>query len=148
MHLLIYSSLYTGTEEEINRDLLDICESAKRNSPILGITSVLFYHHGKFLQLLEGEEDALNRLMAKLKKDSRHTKIRILVDEPIMHHGFKDWHMETFNLSENESIDDRLIVKINDLYLEQCEMESWILVDLIREVLKSPGLKSIYREKT
>lgn len=59
MHLIIYISDYTGKDKDIGRDLIKIQKSSVKNNPDLGITGVLFYHNGNFLQVLEGMQENL-----------------------------------------------------------------------------------------
>lgn len=58
--------------------LADICiKSAARNRR-LGITGFLVEHEGTFLQVLEGEETAVNDLYITLTRDPRHRNLTVL----------------------------------------------------------------------
>ena len=105
MHAILYISDYAGKEAELDTVLLDICTKAKRNNPNHGITGVLFYHNGNFLQLIEGEKEELESLMSIVGKDTRHSNITRLIDETIEGRGFADWDMDTFNLDDKKTID-------------------------------------------
>ena len=48
MHLIIYTSRYTGDASRIDNDLVTITQTAKNNNPALNITGLLFYHNQQF----------------------------------------------------------------------------------------------------
>ena len=76
MHLIIYTSEYVGRAEYIDDVLADIVKRSKINNTEYDITGLLFYHNGRFIQVLEGDKDSLEGLMSILEKDDRHEKIR------------------------------------------------------------------------
>lgn len=62
-------------------ELMAICiESARRNR-MLGITGFLVEHEGTFLQVLEGEEEAVDALYARIREDTRHRNVELLLRE-------------------------------------------------------------------
>ena len=62
MHVILYTSEYTGKAEEINQTSKDIASSSKRNNPKIPITGALFFHNGQFLQIIEGSNNFSRRL--------------------------------------------------------------------------------------
>ncbi|MBY6265264.1 BLUF domain-containing protein [Azospirillum sp. 412522] len=58
--------------------LADICVRSSTNNRRLGITGFLVEHEGTFLQVLEGEAEAINRLFARISKDERHYNMAVL----------------------------------------------------------------------
>ena len=95
MHLLAYTSKCNVAEGQVDEELAAIREAARRNNPELEITGVLFYDNGRFLQVLEGEKDALDNLMNKVAGDARHSKIDYLINESIPFRQFSQWNMVT-----------------------------------------------------
>ena len=83
MHLITYMSDYTGTDDQVKQDLVNITKTAKVENALREITGVLFYMEGKFLQVMEGEEDVLRSLMLNIEKDPRHKNIIYLIDTSI-----------------------------------------------------------------
>lgn len=59
-----------------------------------GLTGVLCFGDGCFLQCLEGEEDLINKLLLKLKEDSRHSDFTVLWQKPIQTRSFGRWEMK------------------------------------------------------
>jgi hypothetical protein len=69
------------------------------------ISGVLFYHDGIFLQLLEGAPQAVQTLMTRIRADSRHEAVLILVDSQHAHAKlFPDWKMGFYHLSSIERV--------------------------------------------
>lgn len=89
MHLIVYTSKYTGLEEEIDSVLNNICLLSKRNNFKHDITGVLFYHNKRFLQIIEGNIDPLEKLMTILEHDARHKNIERLIDSSIPKRSFQ-----------------------------------------------------------
>ena len=137
-----YMSDYNGDTHTIDTDLQAIVSAAKRNNPKLGITGVLFYHNGKFIQVIEGEEPGLRHLMTLLHQDTRHRNITVLIDEPVEKRGFADWNMDSFNLSNQDSLDVTTMEKVRDAYKANLIPRSNTLVETYKFLLKS----GIFRE--
>lgn len=98
-HILIYTSEST---EDHKRQVLDniINVSAKLNAE-KNITGILLYDTKNFLQILEGDEFQINALMGKIKKDNRHTNIRIVISEKLKSRNFKNWSMRVKLIETN-----------------------------------------------
>ncbi len=59
-----------------------------------GITGLLLYSDGCFVQVLEGPEDAVRALYAKIQQDPRHTQVLTVREGPGPHRYFADWSMD------------------------------------------------------
>ncbi|MBP2298956.1 BLUF domain-containing protein [Azospirillum picis] len=57
--------------------LADICVRSARKNRTLGITGFLVEHEGTFLQILEGESDAVLALFERIEADTRHTNVTV-----------------------------------------------------------------------
>ena len=135
MHLIIYSSEYTGSDEDIDEVLSDIVTSSKTNNLASKITGLLFYHNQRFVQLIEGEQDSLERLMSILEEDTRHTNIQRIVDQDIKKRGFEQWNMDSFNLSADQDIDPEELSNISEAYKKHLLIDSKILVEFYKAML-------------
>lgn len=91
MYQLIYASqsVHYFAKPEINT----LVNHANERNRALGITGILIYLDGEFIQLLEGEKDKVHFLMAMIEKDSRHHSINILKQHEIEKRQFKQWNM-------------------------------------------------------
>ena len=70
-----------------------LCKAARAKNLDLGVTGVLVYSDGIFLQVLEGSRDAVNALYARLLRDSRHRELVLLSYEEICERRFAGWYM-------------------------------------------------------
>lgn len=58
-----------------------------------GITGILCYGNGQFLQCIEGSKVEIVALMQKIRADKRHDDIEIPLLQPIDQRMFDDWRM-------------------------------------------------------
>lgn len=66
---------------------------AQRANRQLDITGVLAYSGKHFAQVLEGTEEKLSALTAKISQDKRHADVAVLFDEPISKRDYGEWSM-------------------------------------------------------
>lgn len=76
-----------------SKQLLALLLECRTNNAKQGITGMLIYGNGTFLQTLEGDEDVIDPLMDKISKDGRHEDIRLLTRHPIESRQYADWNM-------------------------------------------------------
>ena len=80
-------------------ELLAILRRSKADNPGAGITGVLCFSEGIFLQVLEGGRDAVNRLYNRIARDGRHTDVTLLSYEEIGERRFAGWSMGQVNMA-------------------------------------------------
>ena len=78
--------------------LVAILRKSKANNPNTGITGVLCFSEGIFLQVLEGGRDAVNKLYNRVASDTRHTEVTLLCYEEIGERRFAGWSMGQVNM--------------------------------------------------
>lgn len=92
MHHIIYTS--TGVQPLLSdADLGNLLRQAREYNTQHHITGVLLYSNGNFLQVLEGEQQALADLYARISADKRHQSILKLADKEIQARSFPAWSM-------------------------------------------------------
>ncbi len=96
---LIYAS--AAFEDFSHEDLRQLLATARRNNTALGITGMLVYQDGSFLQVLEGEEVSVMPLYEKIKSDTRHTKHVLLSKSEVEETSFGDWSMGFYDGDAN-----------------------------------------------
>ncbi|MCR9218983.1 MAG: BLUF domain-containing protein [Alphaproteobacteria bacterium] len=79
----------TPTED----DLWALLDDARARNQAVGLTGVLLYDEGAYLQVLEGRPEAIDRLLASIACDPRHVDMTILGDESDRPRLFGDWSM-------------------------------------------------------
>ncbi len=83
----------------------DILAQARQHNPTCGITGILCYGGGIFLQAIEGGRMAVSDLFGHIQKDVRHKDVALLHYEEISERRFGGWTMGQVNLSRlNHSI--------------------------------------------
>lgn len=76
--------------EQLRRILLEANASNARRS----ITGLLCYGSGLFLQVLEGEREAVNALYRSIQQDPRHAHCQLLRVDDIRTRDFAEWSMK------------------------------------------------------
>ena len=79
--------------------LVAILRKSKTNNPSCGVTGVLCYSGGIFLQVLEGGRGAVNRLYSRIVTDPRHSQVELLSYEEIGERRFAGWAMGQVDMS-------------------------------------------------
>ena len=88
---LVYESCSTRDITEI--DIAEIMTAARANNVKAGVTGMLIYHQGMFIQVLEGPEDHVNKVFAHIERDPRHDDIWILARMTVERRSFEHWSM-------------------------------------------------------
>lgn len=106
---LMYAS---RAAESVNQDeLVAILKKSKANNPGLGVTGVLCFSSGIFLQVLEGGRSAVSSLYNRIAADPRHRDVEILSYEEIGERRFAGWSMGQVNLSR---LNPALLIKYSE----------------------------------
>ncbi len=94
--LTYVSSAVAPFSREGLRLLLDQCVTANK---ALSVTGLLLYRDGNFIQVLEGKEQSVRGLYAKIRRDPRHRGLITLLRGEIAARQFPDWSMGFRELS-------------------------------------------------
>lgn len=87
---LIYVSQLVGQPDA---QLVPIHTSAMKYNVQSGVTGMLLYFKGSFMQVLEGERDAVMVTYQRIQADRRHQNCKLLVEEDIAQRHFPQWTM-------------------------------------------------------
>lgn len=90
-HLIYLSSALKPEVPE--RELQSILNSAVRHNLANEITGMLLYSNGGFMQLLEGEEAAIQETYSRIEQDTRHKSLILLLQGKISNRTFPNWSM-------------------------------------------------------
>ena len=88
---LVYSS--RATRPLSSEHLEEILDDARRGNLARDVTGALVYADGVFLQVLEGEADVLDSLLASIRADTRHEALKVFFNADITRRAFEDWRM-------------------------------------------------------
>ncbi len=101
---IIYISHSTfETADKVNKiepNVVRILAKSRINNRKNGLVGVMYFGDGAFFQCLEGEEEAINTLFAKIEKDPRHKDIKLISRKYISKLSFPDWAMKYAPLDE------------------------------------------------
>lgn len=100
-------------------DLVDILRFSRESNAKKGITGLLLFNDGNFMQILEGDAQVVDDLHLKITNDHRHTGIVTLLRRPIQNRNFSEWKMGfkdigTLNEEEKLGLSDYLDRPLND----------------------------------
>ncbi|WP_066253198.1 BLUF domain-containing protein [Hydrogenophaga flava] len=91
LYEIIYTSL--ASRDLPPEELAQLLDKARAHNASQGITGMMIYHRREFMQLLEGEQAAVQALYERIAGDPRHQQLRKIWDGPIRERGFSDWGM-------------------------------------------------------
>lgn len=91
----LISVVYTSTASQPFRSsaLEDLLTTCRRLNTQRGVTGMLLYRDGRFIQILEGAPDVVDLLVETIRRDHRHHDLRILLRDGIAERRFSDWTM-------------------------------------------------------
>ena len=95
---LIYASVSVGPQTGTMTH--SILKTAQASNKAHEITGVLCQLNGYFLQALEGERSAVNKLYARICEDQRHSNVEIIHCECIAKRRYENWSMAHVNLAD------------------------------------------------
>lgn len=94
---LLYASRAAAAIDQ--EELQAILRQSRNANPARGITGVLCFSDGIFLQTLEGGRSAVNALYNRIASDSRHQDVELLLYQEISERRFAGWSMGQVNLA-------------------------------------------------
>ena len=94
---LLYASRAVDTSAQAIEAILT---QSRQHNPGSGITGVLCYGGGVFLQAIEGGRSAVSELYGHIQRDPRHKNVELLHYEEIAERRFGGWTMGQVNLSK------------------------------------------------
>lgn len=104
MKRIIYCS--QSTADVSPEELVALLELSRRNNERAGLSGMLLYCSQSFLQVLEGDEEALRTTYARILTDDRHTNLRMLMNADVAAPLFPDWTMGFEHVDDEELADD------------------------------------------
>jgi hypothetical protein len=113
---LLYVS--RAVDPKANEETDSILESSRQHNIANGITGILCYGGGIYLQAIEGGRKQVNELYGHIVRDTRHKDVVLLDYEEITERRFGGWTMGKVNLSK---LNTSIVLK----YSEQPELDPY-----------------------
>jgi hypothetical protein len=100
----LFQIVYTSTASRrfSRQELMELLQGSVRRNKQSGITGLLLYKDGNFMQALEGEEAAVIALFSKISHDPRHHHVIPLLRERINERSFPHSAMAFRDLHSEE----------------------------------------------
>lgn len=95
---VLYTSRARGNADNLMMQV-EILAVSQRNNARDGLTGALMIHDGRFLQVLEGAAQDLDRLMRRLADDPRHEEVVVVERAPIAQRDFTGWAMASVRVT-------------------------------------------------
>ncbi len=113
--MLVRLMYVSRAADSVNQnELVAILKKSKANNVGQGVTGVLCFSAGIFLQVLEGGRRAVSALYNKIANDPRHHDVVLLSYEEIGERSFAGWSMGRANLSR---LNPALVMKYSETAL-------------------------------
>jgi hypothetical protein len=94
---LLYCSRAVDASEQAIEAIL---REGREHNQACGITGILCYGDGIFLQCIEGGRMQVSELFATIQRDRRHKDVALLHYEEILERRFGGWSMGQVNISK------------------------------------------------
>src|SRR5687767_14001416 len=82
-----------------DEDLGAIHQTARHLNALDGISGLLLFDGSRFLQIIEGAEDAIDNLVERLRMDRRHSAFEVRDERFVERRSSPDWSMELLQVS-------------------------------------------------
>jgi hypothetical protein len=91
LHAIVYvsSAVHLLSQAEIDH----LLERARERNGAAGVTGLLLYDEGNFMQYIEGPRDGLMAIYQIILADPLHRDLSELLNEPVAQREFADWTM-------------------------------------------------------
>ncbi len=102
-HQLLYESI--ATTSMTLEDVINMLEKCNQQNYEIRLSGLLVFHNHRFMQLLEGSKSSVDFIMQKIRKDTRHSNLKILHESESMERSMGAWAMAfTMNTSNVEAL--------------------------------------------
>ncbi len=131
--------LYASRAADTSQNAVEgICNSARQHNADNGVTGVLVYGGGMFMQALEGGREIVSDLYGVIQRDSRHKDVILLHFEEITERRFGGW---TMGLVDTSRINPSILLK----YGEQADLNPYavsgkVSLALIEELMATASV--------
>jgi hypothetical protein len=107
MRQLLYIS--SAARASLEADMPAIVGQSVRNNRRAGVTGLLWSDGKRFLQVLEGEDAAVQATFDRIKADPRHRAVVVLHDRTVAAREFGEWSMAARQPFDSaDAFDDRM----------------------------------------
>ena len=136
--MLSITYVSTAAQELSEDDISAILTQSRSNNVYRGLTGALLYHRGRFIQVLEGPDEAVTARYAVIAADPRHTGIQVIGEKQIGARQFPQWTMGFSASAESsakqlDGFDDFFGARTGRARIEHAENEAQQMLEWLRE---------------
>lgn len=103
LHTLVFMSNAIRPLTEIELSHLSIVSAC--NNHRWGITGLLIYCDGNFIEAIEGQKAAIDQTFGRIARDPRHSRLEVLLSAPIEERNFSTTSMGVLSGERLEPLD-------------------------------------------
>ena len=81
-------------------ELRSLLAHSRDNNMAAGVSGLLLYKDGNFMQVLEGEEATVRALVSRIAVDRRHQGVVVICSGQTKERQFADWRMAFIDLNQ------------------------------------------------
>lgn len=132
---LLYCSRAVDASEEA---IASILAQSRAHNPACGITGILCYGGGIFLQAIEGGRMQVSELYGHIQKDPRHKDVALLQYEEISERRFGGWTMGQVNLGK---INHSILLKYSEMpVLDPYSVSGKVSLALLEDLMATAAI--------
>ena len=132
---LLYASRAIDSSPEAIENILS---QSRQYNPSSGITGILCYGAGIFLQAIEGGRNAVSELYGHIQRDTRHKDVVLLHYEEITERRFGGWTMGQVNLAR---INASVVLKYSERpELDPYSVSGQVSLALLEELMATAAI--------
>ena len=132
---LLYCSRAVDTSPAAIESIL---AQSRQHNPVTGITGILCYGGGIFLQAIEGGRNQVNALYSHILGDPRHKDVVLLHYEEIAERRFGGWTMGQVNLSK---LNTSIVLKYSEMpELDPYAVSGRVSLALLEELMATASI--------
>jgi hypothetical protein len=132
---LLYASRVVDSSPDAIENILS---QSRHSNPSCGITGILCYGSGIFLQAIEGGRMPVSELYGHIQHDSRHKDVVLLHYEEISERRFGGWTMGQVNLSK---LNTSILLKYSEMpELDPYAVSGKVSLALLEELMATAAI--------
>lgn len=116
---------------DVAAEIMRLLKTARGRNERLGITGALLFNQNRFVQILEGDEEAVLEVMDDIKRDTRHTDIDVLPPRFVEARTFPQWSMAYIGAKPGHETEAFTFGAQFDWTRTTAELLSALLLDLL-----------------
>ena len=104
----LFRLAYVSTASKLfsSAELREMLKESNARNKEAGVTGMLLYKDGQFMQVLEGTAEAVTETFSRISRDPRHHGIMVLLKGAVQERRFPQWSMafRDLNLPDHQDV--------------------------------------------